>query len=202
MTDKIKVHEQLLELLNEKYITRGEYLLSIKDSLFSLGDKVKIHEQLDELLQNGYITKDEYLVLIKDNLTSVEEKKSNISKEIKSTEHTILDKNFIQRIKNAGSNVIGIFYYIIFIIILNYLYDLLLDVKREYFLREQGINTDYSQTNKITEFILNFDNIDSIVENLNYLSEFYYLIQNIVFLIFLMDLYNLGYNLKNIDKKI
>ncbi len=75
MTDKIKVHEQLLELLNEKYITRGEYLLSIKDSLFSLGDKVKIHEQLDELLQNGYITKDEYLVLIKDNLTSVEEKK-------------------------------------------------------------------------------------------------------------------------------
>ncbi len=132
----------------------------------------------------------------------MKKKKSNISKEIKSTEHTILDKNFIQRIKNAGSNVIGIFYYIIFIIILKYLYDLLLDVKREYFLREQGINTDYSQTNKITEFILNFDNIDSIVENLNYLSEFYYLIQNIVFLIFLMDLYNLGYNLKNIDKKI
>ena len=79
---------------------------------------------------------------------------------------------------------------------------MLLDVKSEYFLREQGINSDYSQTNKITEFILNFDNIDSIVENLNYLSEFYYLIQNIVFLIFLMDLYNLGYNLKNIDKKI
>jgi hypothetical protein len=59
-------------LLNENYITRGEYLISIKDSLFSLGDKVKIHEQLDELLQNSYITKDEYLVLIKENLNFTE----------------------------------------------------------------------------------------------------------------------------------
>jgi hypothetical protein len=202
MEDKIKVHEQLLELLNEKYITRGEYLISLKENLFALKDKIKIHEQLDELLKNDYITKDEYLIFIKENLNSNEVTKTNISKEIKNSENLVLDKNMIQRIKNAGSNVMGIYYYVIFILISSYLYNLLLDVKSQYFLREQGIISDYSQTSKITKFILNFDNINFIVENLKYLSEFYYLIQFIVFPIFLMDLYNLGYNLKNIDKKI
>jgi hypothetical protein len=202
MEDKIKVHEQLFDLLQEKYITRGEYLISLKENLFTLKDKIKIHEQLDELLKNDYITKDEYLIFIKENLNSNEETKTNISKEIKNSENLVLDKNMIQRIKNAGSNVMGIYYYVIFLLIISYLYNLLLDVKSQYFLREQGIISDYSQTSKITKFILNFDNINFIVENLKYLSEFYYLIQFIVFPIFLMDLYNLGYNLKNIDKKI
>ena len=68
MEDKIKVHEQLLELLNEKYITRGEYLISLKENLFTLKDRIKIHEQLDELLKNDNITKDEYLIFIKENI--------------------------------------------------------------------------------------------------------------------------------------
>jgi hypothetical protein len=202
MENKNNIHEQLFDLLQEKYITRGEYLISLKENLFTLKDKIKIHEQLDELLKNDYITKDEYLIFIKENLKSNEETKTNISKEIKNSENLVLDKNMIQRIKNAGSNVMGIYYYVIFLLIISYLYNLLLDVKSQYFLREQGIISDYSQTSKITKFILNLDNINFIVENLKYLSEFYYLIQFIVFPIFLMDLYNLGYNLKNIDKKI
>jgi hypothetical protein len=118
MENKNNIHEQLFDLLQEKYITRGEYLISLKENLFTLKDKIKIHEQLDELLKNDYITKDEYLIFIKENLKSNEETKTNISKEIKNSENLVLDKNMIQRIKNAGSNVMGIYYYVIFLLII------------------------------------------------------------------------------------
>jgi hypothetical protein len=202
MEDKIKVHEQLLELLNEKYITRGEYLISLKENLFTLKDRIKIHEQLDELLKNDYITKDEYLIFIKENLNSGEVANANFSNKQTNGDNSEIEKNKIERIKDAGISVEGIYYLIIIEIIISQIYDLLLDVKIEYFKKQNGFTENYSEINSITKWILDSSYIDIIVDYLEYMNEIYYFIQLILFLIFLGYLWNIGVNLKNVDKPI
>lgn len=183
MENKIKVHEQLLELLNEKYITRGEYLLSIKDSLFSLGDKVKIHEQLDELLQNGYITKDEYLIFIKENLNSNKETKTNFSTKTTKNEYTEITK-MKNRIILAGKNALTIFYCIIFQLFLFFVYWFVIGFK-------EGYNNARGYSEDITSQIKFIERIDLI----------FYSIELILFIVILNNLWRLGINLKNVGRE-
>jgi hypothetical protein len=199
--DKIKIHEQLFELLKDNYITREEYLISLKDNIFSLEDKIIIQEKLNDLLQNDYITKDEHLVLINESLTSTET--SKVIDEPNEIEETpFLEKNIIKQLKSVGSYVHNIYYLIVFEIIISIIYESFLDVKIEYFYKNNGIPYNSSDLNPISKLILNSNNIDKIVKNLEHLNEIYYLIQFVLFSMFLSFLWNIGDILKNVNREI
>jgi tetrahydromethanopterin S-methyltransferase subunit G len=171
-------------------------------------DKLK---KIQELLDSNHITKDDYYKLRGEILEEEEEEEEeeenendeSINKLNKKLKKNQQSQNLnIQRIKKAGSNVIGIYYLIIFEIILNQIYNILFDVKIEYLKKTDGISNSYSEINKLTEFILNMDKIDDFIKKLKYLDVIFNTLQLILFLIFLSYFWNLGKNLKNVDKNL
>jgi hypothetical protein len=164
---------------------------SKEDEFFKKGVKL---DELNQMHKSGLVNKEEYNKLLKGILDSKVE--PNIDSDNQQIEHYKT-----QRIKNAGSNVIGIYYLIIFEIILNQIHSILLDVKIEYFKKINGISESYSEINSMTKFILNTEKIDDFIKNLEYLDLFFYLFQFILFSMFLNYFWNLGKNLKNVDKR-
>lgn len=183
MADKINIHEQLLVLLNEKYITRGEYLISLKENLFALKDRIKIHEELDELLKNEYITKNEYLIFIKENLNSNEETKNNFSTKTTKNEYAEITK-MRNRIILAGKNALTIYYCIIFQLILFFVYWFVIGFK-------EGYNNARGYSEDITSQI-------EFIESINLI---FYSIELILFIVILNNLRRLGINLKNVERE-
>ena len=183
MENKDNIHKQLLDLLNEKYITRGEYLISLKENLFALKDKIKIHEQLDELLKNDYITKDEYFIFIKENLNSTEVTKTKDNKEISKNEHAEITK-MKNRIILAGKNTLTMFYCIILQLLLVFVYWFIIGFK-------EGYNNARGYSEDITSQIKFLERIDLI----------FYSIELILFIVILNNLWSLGINLKNVERE-
>ncbi len=133
--------------------------------------------ELNKMLKSDLITNEEYKNLLKDVVRS----------KIESTKIDNLQEmqNFsVKRIKHAGSNAMGIFYWIIFQIFVVFGYWFLIGFKI-------GYNDASGQTEDIGSFL-------EYVKNLNY---FFYFIEFIIALFIMLNLFYLGVNLKNVDKK-
>lgn len=142
-------------------------------------------EELNKLNKTGQVTDVEYKMLLSEILDSKTEVDSD-------------NKGIINQVKEAGRNVIAIYYLIIFEIILDQVHDLLLDVKIKYYYKSLGNLYPAQDINFLTKSILEKDNIEKIIEDLKYLNEIYYLIQFVVFIVFMSCLWNIGENLKKV----
>jgi hypothetical protein len=142
-----------------------------------MDDRLKKLEEINQMLKSELITDSEYKTLLKGILDSkIEVKKESNSNSIQSYS--------IERLKNAGSNAMYIFYSIIFQIILVFGYWFLIGFKI-------GYNDATGQSN-------NFGSLITFVENLGAVA---YFIEFFIALFIILNLYYLGYNLKNVDKQ-
>ena len=145
-------------------------------------DKLK---KIEELLDSNLITKDDYFKLREEILEEDEEHESvnKLNKKLKKTQQS---QNLnIQRIKSAGSNAMGIFYCIILQIFIIFGYWFLI-----------GFKIGYSEASGQTE---NFGSFLDYIKNLNYV---FYFVEFVIALLFIVNLFYLGVNLKNVDKKV
>lgn len=154
-------------------------------------------EELNKLNNSGQITDAEYKVLLSDILQTKTE--NDIKPLISKSKNIKFDNNeILKKINQAGSNVIIIYYLIVFEIIFQQLYNLLMDVKIKYYYKSLGSLNLYQESNFITDYILDMKSIDSIIEYLKNVNEIYYFIQLILSIIFMNSFWNIGKNLKNI----
>ena len=143
----------------------------------STADKLK---EIKELEEKNSITRKEYEAL-RDEILHDE----SVNKFNKKQNNTEQMQNYsVQRIKHAGSNAMGIFYCIIFQILVIIGYWFLI-----------GFKIGYSEASGQTE------NIGSFLEYIKNLNYMLYFIEFIIALLFMLNLFYLGVNLKNVDKK-
>ena len=196
-----------------------------------MDNRIEKLEELNRLNKSGHVTDEEYKTLLSEinNKSVCEEfeviKTDKLNKlkkcsqcgsdnEIENSECRVCKTDFslfevietdvlkIQSIKEAGGNVIRIYYCIIFEIILMQLYDFLFDVKVEYFKKVNGIVNDYESTSgSLAKSIVNMDKIGDYINYLEHLDKFYYGVQTILLYLFLYYLWHVGVNLKDVDKK-
>jgi len=143
-------------------------------------DKLK---KIQELLDSNLISSEEYYKLREEILEEEEEDESviKLNKKLKKTQQS---QNLnIQRIKSAGSDVLGIFYCIIFQILIIFGYWFLI-----------GFKIGYSEASGQTE---NIGSFLGYIKNLNYV---FYFVEFVIALRFMVNLFNLGVNLKYVDK--
>jgi hypothetical protein len=187
-------------------------------------------EELNKLNKSGHVSDEEYKTLLSEIINEnkkfevVDSEKVNTLKkcsqcgsdnEIGNSECSVCKTDFslfevietdvvnIQSIKEAGRNVIRIYYCIIFEIIFMQLYDFLVDVKIEYFKKVNGIVNDYESTSgSLTKSIINMEKIDDYIKYLEHLDMIYYVVQIILLYLFLYYLWHVGVCLKNVDEKI
>ena len=151
-------------------------------------------EELNKLNKSGHVSDEEYKTL----LSEIINKNGNKNFEVVDSEEVK-----IQSIKEAGRNVIRIYYCIIFGIIFMQLYDFLVDVKIEYFKKVNGIVNDYESTSgSLTKSIINMEKIDDYIKHLEHLDIIYYGVQITLLYLFLYYLWHVGVSLKNVDEKI
>ena len=142
-----------------------------------MDDRLKKLEELNQMLKSELITDSEYKTLLK----SVLDSKVEITNE---SNPNGMQSYSIERLKNAGSNAMYIFYSIIFQIILVFGYWFLIGFKI-------GYDDATGHSDNFGSLITFVENIDAAV----YFIEFF-----IAFFI-ILNLYYLGYNLKNVDKQ-
>ena len=138
-------------------------------------DKLK---KIQELLDSNLISSEEYYKLRGEIL---DEDEPYIEKQNKTQE--MLNCS-VQRLKNAGGNVINIFYSIIFQAILIFLYWFFI-----------GFKIGYDEATNANKEILNF------TDYLNKLNIIFFVSQVIITVVFMSNLFKLGENLLNIDKQ-
>ena len=90
-----------------------------------MDNRVEKLEELNKLNKTGQVTDVEYKMLLSEILDSKTEVDSD-------------NKGIINQVKEAGRNVIAIYYLIIFEIILDQVHELLLDVKIKYYYKSLG----------------------------------------------------------------
>jgi hypothetical protein len=97
----------------------------------------------------------------------------------------VRENNNTQRLRSAGKNVFNIFYCIIIQPVLGFFYWFFIGFKYGYDSASDGSNS--------------FNNFMDYVKNLSFV---FYFVEIIVAIIFLVNLWNLGVNLKNVDIKL
>ena len=142
-----------------------------------MDERLKKNEELNEMLKSGLITDSEYKTLLKGILDSKVE--PNINPDIKT-----MNNYSIERIKDAGSNALNLFYCIIFQILLAFGYWFMI-----------GFKIGYDDATGQSE---NFVSFYKYVNDLSYMA---YIIEFGIGLFFVSNLYYLGVNFKNVDKK-
>jgi hypothetical protein len=142
-----------------------------------MDDRLKKIEDLNQMLKSELITDAEYKSLLKEILDS----KVEI---VKQSNSNGMQSYSIERLKNAGSNAMYIFYSIIFQIILVFGYWFLI-----------GFKIGYDDATGQSD---NFGSLITFVENL---GAFAYFIEFFIAFFIILNLYYLGYNLKNVDKQ-
>lgn len=142
-----------------------------------MDERLKKNEELNALLKSGLITNSEYKTLLKGILDSKVEPNINPDTEI--------NKNYnVQRIKDAGSNALNLFYCIIFQILLAFGYWFMI-----------GFKIGYDDATGQSE------NFVSFYKYVNDLSYMVYIIEFGIAFFFIVNLFYLGVNLKNVDKQ-
>jgi hypothetical protein len=135
-------------------------------------------EELNDLLNSGAISKNEYRTLAEENLGT---KEIENEKNLNFIDH---DEIKILRLKNAGKNVLGIFYCIVFEIILLPTYNFLV-----------GFKVGYDNATG------NANNIEGFSKYLENLEIGFYISQLALSFFIIHFLWCLGVNLKNVDRK-
>ena len=133
-------------------------------------------KKIQELLDSNLISGEEYYKLRGEILDEDEpfNEKQNKTQQILNCS--------VKRLKNAGGNVINIFYSIIFQAILIFTYWLFI-----------GLKIGYDEATNTNNEILNF------TDYLNKLSIIFYISQVIITVVFMSNLWKLGKNLLKID---
>jgi hypothetical protein len=181
-------------------------------------------EELNKLNKSGHVSDEEYKTLLSEiisksenkNFEVVDNEKVNTLKkcsqcgsdnEIENSECSVCKTDFslfevketgivkIQSIKEAGRNVIIIYYIIIVELFVSLIHNLLIDVKTK---KIQNFDI-YSETNVFTKHILDMKNINDIVKYIDNLNKIYYFIQLVLFISFMHCLLNIGKNLKSVE---
>jgi hypothetical protein len=142
-----------------------------------MDDRLEKLEELNQMLKSELITKSEYKTLLKGILDRKVETNFN-------TDSKISEKYSIERIKDAGSNALNLFYCIIFQILLALGYWFMIGIKI-------GHDNATGQS----------ENFESFYKYVNDLSYFVYIIEFGIALSFIVNLFYLGVNLKNVDKQ-
>lgn len=138
-------------------------------------DKLK---KIQELFDSNLISSEEYYKLKGEILEKDEPYKEKQNKTQKMLNCSV------QRLKNAGGNVINIFYSIIFQAILIFMYWFFI-----------GFKIGYDEATNTNKDILNF------TDYLNKLNIIFYISQFIITVVFMSNLWKLGKNLLKIDKQ-
>ncbi len=116
------------------------------------------------------------------NLISIDEY-NKLSAEIFGEETTVeKEYNNTQRIKNAGQNVLNIFYCIVIQPVLFFAYSFFI-----------GYKVGYDSASNVSSTLENF------IDYIKNLSNAFYFIEIVITIYFLTNLWNLGNNLKNVD---
>lgn len=148
-------------------------------------------EELNKLNKSGHVSDEEYKTLLAEILdTNLEKNEKNDNTE---------NNGIVNHLKEAGRNVMIIYYVIVVEIIVSQIHNLLIDVKTKYLYKTNENFDAYAETNVFTKQILDMKNIDDIVEYVDNLNKIYYFIQLVLFISFMHCLWNIGKNLKSIE---
>jgi hypothetical protein len=142
-----------------------------------MDERLKKIEELNDMLKSELITDSEYKTLLEGIVESKVDR--NIDSDSKTIENYV-----IERIKNAGSNALNLFYCIIFQALLGFGYWFLI-----------GFKIGYDDATGQTE---NFGSLYTYAKDL---TIFFYIIEFGIAFSFIVNLFYLGVNLKNVDKQ-
>lgn len=155
-----------------------------------MNDKLQKLEDLNTLNKSGQVSDTEYKILLSELLDSKSEEKDKVNR--------CKSQSIVNNLNEVGSYFMGIYYCIVFEIIFQLIHSTLADVKIKHYYNTLENIPNYPEKNFITNYFLEMENIDKILEYLKYLNEFHYLIQIVIFSIFMHYLWNIGKVLKEV----
>jgi hypothetical protein len=147
-------------------------------------------DELNELNKSGLVSDSEFKTLLLEILKTKSKEETGSNSKL---------NELVANIREAGQFVIGIYYCIAFNFILNFVNDILSDVKVKYFYKKNlGYEIDLDK-NFFSELILEMKNIDKIIKYLEYQNVIYYSIQSAIIILIMNFLWNLGKKLKETE---